>query len=278
MSRMLEETRPDGHGRARGLVSNRASGERLRARTFAPRPDLRAVVDYYWSTSWDLRGQAPHVAELLADPCVNVVLEEGRSRVVGVSTRIFRRELTGAGLIRSVKLRAGAARALLRHQTIAELTDRMIPLETFFHDVRELEAAVLSPEEDQTAFARLEAWLEAHIHNDPDPRTTLAASIVERITREPVLATSGQVAAAVGMSTRHLQRIFHDEVGASPKWVIRRVRLQEAALRLERGELASLAALAAELGYSDHAHLTRDFTAATGRSPTTFMRTVWEKP
>jgi hypothetical protein len=124
---MLEETRPDGHGRAKGLVSSRESGRRVEARTFAPSAALRGVVEAYWVTRWDLHDQPPHVAELLTDPCVSVVLEAGQSRVVGVSTRLFRRELRERGLMRAVKLRAGAARALLGDVPLVSLSDRRVP-------------------------------------------------------------------------------------------------------------------------------------------------------
>jgi AraC-like DNA-binding protein len=63
-------------------------------------------------------------------------------------------------------------------------------------------------------------------------------------------------------------------VGAPPKWLIRRVRLQEAALRIERGDGPSLAGLAAELGYADQAHLARDFKRAVGKSPGEFAKSV----
>jgi AraC-like DNA-binding protein len=56
-------------------------------------------------------------------------------------------------------------------------------------------------------------------------------------------------------------------VGVSPKWIIRRYRLHEAADRLANGGAADLAELAAALGYYDQAHLTRDFTALVGKSP-----------
>ena len=64
---MLEQTRPDGHGRARGLVSSRVSGKRVEAATFAPSSALAEVVETYWMTRWNLDGQAPHVAELITD-------------------------------------------------------------------------------------------------------------------------------------------------------------------------------------------------------------------
>jgi len=56
-------------------------------------------------------------------------------------------------------------------------------------------------------------------------------------------------------------------VGASPKWVLRRARLHEAAARADEGAGIDWARLAADLGYADQAHLTRDFTAAVGSPP-----------
>ncbi|KAA0075682.1 AraC family transcriptional regulator [Paraburkholderia sp. T12-10] len=59
----------------------------------------------------------------------------------------------------------------------------------------------------------------------------------------------------------------------SPKWVIRRYRLQEVAQRLTTGHNVKLADLAAELGYFDQAHLARDFTRLFGCSPSNYRRT-----
>ena len=69
-----------------------------------------------------------------------------------------------------------------------------------------------------------------------------------------------------GLTVRRLQRLFLTHVGVDPKWVIRRYRLHEAIERAAGGT-PDWAGLAAELGYSDQAHLVRDFTAVTGVSP-----------
>jgi AraC-like DNA-binding protein len=75
-----------------------------------------------------------------------------------------------------------------------------------------------------------------------------------------------------GLTERRLQRLFADYVGVSPKWVMRRARLHEAALRVEADGPASVnwAVLAADLGYADQAHLARDFTATLGVSPSRY--------
>ncbi len=210
---------------------------------------------------------------MLTDPSVQVVFEAGASRVVGVSTRLFRRELSGEGLIRAVKLKPGAAPSLLELASIASLTDRVVPLTQFFSETKRVEAEVLLGD-DQRGFEALERWLRSRLR-PPSSQVRLAIGIIERIRRVRELTTVEQVCRVAGLSTRPLQRLFRDVVGASPKWVLRRERLREAALELERGR-TNLAELALTLGYADHAHLTRDFKKATGRVPSVFARDVWK--
>ena len=62
----------------------------------------------------------------------------------------------------------------------------------------------------------------------------------------------------------------------SPKWVIQRYRLFEAAGRLSSGQ-ADGAQLAHELGYFDQAHFIRDFKAMVGKTPLVFVRDLAPK-
>jgi AraC-like DNA-binding protein len=52
--------------------------------------------------------------------------------------------------------------------------------------------------------------------------------------------------------------------------VIRRYRLLEAAESVREGNRVSWAGVAADLGYADQAHLTRDFRAAIGQTPVAY--------
>ena len=79
-----------------------------------------------------------------------------------------------------------------------------------------------------------------------------------------------QLVDLAGIRQRALQRLFREYVGVSPKWVIQRYRLFEAAERLASGESEG-ARVAHELGYFDQAHFIRDFKAMVGRSPTAFV-------
>lgn len=274
----LEETRPTGAGRARGLVSSRESGRRVDSRTFAPPPDLADVIAALWTGRWDLRDQTPHTTELLGDPCLHVVFEDGDrgpdARVVGVWTRLWRRTLEGRGRVLGVKLLPGAA-GLFFADAAHALSNRITPLRDLVGDESlALQRDVLTAGSDEDAFARLCAWLRPRRRPDRAADASLAVALVRAVTADPTITDVATLSQRAGLCERALQRVFRAHVGASPKWVIRRHRLQEAALRLERGEVRSLAALAASLGYADQAHLARDFRAAVGRSPREFAAMV----
>lgn len=273
---MLEQTRPTGHGRARGLVSSRASGDRIQASTYAPSQGLSPFVATYWAGHWDLRGQDPHTTELLGDPCLHIVFESGdrgsESRIVGVCTRLWTRTLEGQGRVRGIKLRLGAARALLP-RPIHEFTDRITALETVFPDgTRALEQGVCDLQSDQQVFAFLGDWLGEYARMTPQVRG--AIEIADQAVSDSEITKVEELAAASGRTVRGLQRLFREYVGVSPKWVIRRNRLQEVALRMERGDVPSVAGLAADLGYADQAHLARDFKSAVGKNLTEFSKSV----
>jgi AraC-like DNA-binding protein len=67
----------------------------------------------------------------------------------------------------------------------------------------------------------------------------------------------------LGVSERHLRRRIEEAVGYSPRTLARVLRLQRFLMLAERsGE--DLARLAADAGYADQSHLTRDCTELSG--------------
>jgi AraC-like DNA-binding protein len=126
---------------------------------------------------------------------------------------------------------------------------------------------------DDGADERMVGYAEAllcSVRPEQDPLAEQAAGLVSCITDDPGLRRVGQLSASSGLTVRTLQRLFADYVGVSPKWVMRRARLHEAAERADSGEPVDWASLAADLGYADQAHLTRDFTVTIGVPPTRY--------
>ncbi|WP_261720426.1 helix-turn-helix transcriptional regulator [Streptomyces sp. FZ201] len=98
-----------------------------------------------------------------------------------------------------------------------------------------------------------------------------------RFAWETVVASRGEVsvrdlAEESGWSRQHLARRFRDEFGLSPKLAARVVRFERAQRMLRASPpFVSIAQVAAACGYYDQSHLTRDFVALAGCTPTELL-------
>jgi AraC-like DNA-binding protein len=255
----------------RGVLRPDLAAGRFQLARHRPSAVLAPFVDFYWIVRWDLRGEPPHEQTILPHPNVNLVFEEAGSGIYGVDTKLFVRVLTGQGKALGVRFRAGCFRPFWQ-APISQLSDRVVPAARLFGSrVERTRQAIMHADADADMAAHAEALLASALPG-PDPAAEQAATLVARITDDPALRRVDELAAASGMSARSLQRLFADYVGVGPKWVMRRARLHDAAARADSGEVIDWAALAADLGYADQAHLTRDFTDTIGVPPARYAR------
>jgi AraC-like DNA-binding protein len=94
----------------------------------------------------------------------------------------------------------------------------------------------------------------------------LAGQAREILLAEPSLGAI-ELARRVSCSPHHLSRVFSRVTGSGISVYRNRVRVSRALEHIAQGE-RDLAALAHELGFADHAHLTRTVRAVTGHTPT----------
>lgn len=113
----------------------------------------------------------------------------------------------------------------------------------------------------------LEAW-----RDEPAPEPRAELSWAWRRLRETAGGVGVQdLAREVGWSRRHLSERFRAEYGLAPKVAARVLRFEQAVALLKRRPQTRLADLAADLGYADQAHLTREWHALAGCSPRQWM-------
>jgi AraC-like DNA-binding protein len=259
------------HDNARGIL-NIGAGQGLTR--FWPSDDLAPFVEHYWIVRWNVA--APRIAETLPHPSVHMVLEEGRSDVVGVMRGKFSRVIEGCGRVVATKFRPGGFRAFV-DRPVATFSDRRWPVTSVFGPgVEGFDAEVLAHDDDMEAVKVVESFLRSFGPLASDAMA-LAGTITARIAEDRTITRVDQIAGQFAMTARQMQRLFREYVGVTPKWVIQRYRLIEAAERLAAGTVADFAGLALDLGYADQAHFIRDFKKIVGRAPAGFARSLRER-
>ena len=240
-----------------------------------PAADLAALVERHWVVSWDLPPGRRSACTLLPHPCVNLVFDRGQVAVAGVGLERFTYELSGRGQVFGVKFRPGAFHPFLR-RSVAEITGRMLPLAALWGaaDATRLAADLAAVGSSGAGSFEAQAQVaERHLraHWPPfDPEVARVGEIVHALLYDRSITRVDEVAHRAGLSPRSLQRLFQRYVGVTPKWVLQRYRLHEAAARLaERGD-ETWAEVAADLGYFDQSHFIRDFTRAVGLTPAAY--------
>lgn len=99
----------------------------------------------------------------------------------------------------------------------------------------------------------------------------LADAARELLVADPARARFEDLARELAVSRPHLSRVFRQETGESLTGFRTRLRVRAALDRIEAGR-TNLAELAADLGFADHAHLTRTMRAELSMPPTSVRK------
>jgi AraC-like DNA-binding protein len=233
-------------------------------REFAPPRQLHSVVACRWVRRVP-RKPGGGTTLILPDGCVDLIWRDGKLMVAGLDGRARPSPIRPGETIVGLRLRPGVAGAVLgvpasevldEHPALDEVVDR---------GAGELAERLSETNDEIEAFELVEGLVTTQLQEtEPDP-------IVLAATRR--LGFSGSrvdsLAEALGISDRQLRRRFHRAVGYGPKTldrVLRFRRLVSRAPAIESGD-AALARIAADLGYADQAHMTRDCLSLSGLTP-----------
>jgi AraC-like DNA-binding protein len=235
------------------------------------------------------------VGETLSHPAISLIVDSSeattRALVRGVHTARLSKRLVGQGHVFGIAFWPAMFQPLWG-ASIARLSNRYVPLcEVLGPEVDARARAIVSPLEHAGArvdassardatdstrelagmVARAEQLVAALLPRAFDEAARLR-DLVERMAGDRDLLTVEDVARVAELNVRSLQRLFQRYVGVTPKWVLQRYRLHEAAEQLKASSPPDLAALAMSLGYADQAHFTRDFTRVVGQTPRSFAQ------
>lgn len=166
-----------------------------------------------------------------------------------------------------VRLPLGAAEQVLGHPA-CRFFGASIPLEEVWsgpasRQLRDRLVAMTSLNEVAAALEHVvaERCVQAIEHRSSYVQIALTAA--SRLNRASVSA----VAEELGLSERHLRRVFRTSLGLSPKKFAQLARFRRAVERARQQTSTNWASIAAATGYYDQAHLIADFRAIAGVTP-----------
>jgi AraC-like DNA-binding protein len=204
---------------------------------------------------------------VLPDGCVDLVWRGDDLVVAGPDLGPWMSAMQPGETVVGLRLRPGLAGPALGLPA-SELRDRRLPLA----DVWGRQGAELTERvgESATSASRRRALEDALLRliaeiGEPDP---LLAAAVGRLGRPGTRV--GSLSDAVGIGDRQLRRRFDAAVGYGPKVLDRVLRFQRfvSRARAVADGVDGLARVAADLGYADQAHLSRECRRLSGLSPT----------
>jgi AraC-like DNA-binding protein len=240
-------------------------------RAYPPSPALRPWVRHFWILE-GVGGNAPEsifpdgsmeIAVHLGEPFADSSGPQHHSLFIGqmdAPLTVFSAERT---LCVGIKFEPWGAASFVPIP-LDESGGRIRSLdEAWSHDAHFLRERLGNAVSDTQRITILEDMLERR-------RRAFARAPDSRLADAVQLLVNGNarvetVAQHAGMSTRQFERRVRAIAGASPKLLARVFRFQRALARAGR---ADWAAIAADCGYFDQAHLIRDFRQFTGAPPT----------
>ena len=255
---------------SRGVFYSQKSEKNYSLTRVKPSHRLSCLVETFWMVSWDLHNKPSHQQQNIPDPCIHIVFETRNSRIIGAVTKRYSVELVGKGLIFGIKFHPGGFYSLGK-ETVSTLTDASISIKAYFGEqsndwVKHINAA--SDIESKVQLA--EDFLVPRIPNSVE-NVEMLTQMLKRINNDAAILKVGDLADRYGLSERSLQRLFKHQVGVSPKWVIRKYRIQEVLSRLEQGD-HEWKNLISGLDYFDQSHFIRDFKNLVGVTPTEYIK------
>lgn len=234
------------------------------AKPYWPRPAI-ALAFYARDPEW-VRGGGDSTAVM-----------KPRAALIGQPTFMTNRTGGNDFSVYQIELAPGALHRLVG-LSASKLTDLHLDAEAVFPlGIRELADAITDTEDPDRMIALAERYLLAIDHRAPQTSARAFSWAAEQLAGESSLSVDS-VAASLGMTPRHLHRLFVERVGIGPRLFGRIARFDRTIRMANRQLPESLWAMAIDAGYHDYQHMKRDFVAFTGMGPAQFMANESKAP
>jgi len=256
-----------------GVLNLQRGEKRFNLSRYPAAEALSYFVKHYWVVSWESRDEEPFMQHVVPNPCVNLIVEPGKTLIYAPSTQKFTYPIFGQGIVFGVKFKPGGFYPFLQHP-ISSLLNHPLEVGAILDlNGPEVEQAILNLGNEQSMTKAMDKLLLSKLPSR-DEQVLQINQIIDFISGNRDVSKVDVVCDHFQIHIRKLQRLFDQYVGISPKWVIRLYRLQNAAEMMDLQMPMDLSQLAMELGYHDQSHFIKDFKAVVGSTPDEYRRIV----
>ncbi|MFC7680369.1 DUF6597 domain-containing transcriptional factor [Paenibacillus sp. GCM10028914] len=253
-----------------GVLNLKDSASKFSLTRHEPSEKFRPFVKHYWIIHWNLIGSPSHTQNVVPNPCVNLVVEPGKTAIYGVSKSVHSHHLEGKGTVFGIKFKPGGFYPFIK-KPVSGLTGHSLGTKDVFGiDPGEMENTILSQHEPEHMVTMIEQMLLPYLPAT-DHKVIQINQIIDHIIQNPDITTVDQICDYIHLNKRTLQRMFSQYVGVHPKWVIKLYRLQHAAERMDYKTYEDFLKLSTDLGYYDQSHFIKDFKSTVGKTPEEYI-------
>jgi AraC-like DNA-binding protein len=236
-----------------------------------PGASLARFVDSIWL----YEGYQPdHAEELhLPDAAHQLVIDLRDSRpaagIVGPSSRPYPLTTDCQFSVIGVQFRAGGAPAVLGSPVRGTLDENIALCDIWGASAGELQERLHYAGSPQERLDMVDAFLSANLRDDLAPPPAVALT-VRKLQRNGNAGVVSRLVEHAGLSPARFTQQFEDAVGLKPKLFQRLHRFQRAVRFIHSGRETSMTSIALRAGYFDQAHLTHEFGAFAGMTPSAY--------
>lgn len=195
--------------------------------------------------------------------------------VLGMRERVRRKRVCAGQRIVFARVPLGAHQAVFGVAATA-LAGHTIPIDALWgRDAAHalLEKLARMPDDAEATSALEHALADRYASSPPGATCSFVQHAAERL----AFASVGEVSRQLGVSERHMRRMFQQSTGLSPKTFARLKRFDRAVRQALDESRTNWSGLAIDAGYYDQAHLIADFHAIAGMTPRKFMAEVRDR-
>lgn len=258
--------------------------EGTRRHRLAPSASIAPAVEALFVNERD--GDTPHVSIPRSE--IELMFRFGPAaargldaHAFGAQQRVRRKVVRGVRRTVTARLRFGASEAVLGAPAPA-LAGRAVSLADLWGDeaTRRLFDRLAGARDALDAAAIVDRAIAERLTSAAEARRASAqlARVAADKLRDDESSHVNAVAGDLGVSERHLRRVFRDAVGVGPKAFAKLARFDRALRAAREDDGAGWASIAAAAGYYDQAHLIAEFRAIAGATPRALLHELRAAP